>query len=133
MKRRERRDRSKPYTTKKPAAKKAATKAAPKAVPKAQEIIINNPASQAKLDLIQEKTREVEEAEKVKELSSQMGNYFRELASCFKELTAGTSKVGDTVENWDLIFQTMGSTHRDEQSTLVLFETSKVPHARGPM
>lgn len=113
-KRGERRQTARPYTLRKPTAKSNKPVAKPEPTPVVPEVNINNPASQAKLELIQEKQREVEEAEKVKQLSYQMGNYFRELADCFKELTAATTNVGNTLENWDLIFSTMGETNQEK-------------------
>lgn len=114
--RKERRESSRPYPTRKPVSE-------PKPAPAPEVVVITNPASQAKLDLISEKQREVEETEKVKQLSNQMGKYFRELADCFKELTAGTTNVGDVLENWDLIFSTMGEMNTNrEKPSLVRFK-----------
>ncbi|KAI9476114.1 MAG: hypothetical protein EXX96DRAFT_288531 [Benjaminiella poitrasii] len=82
-----------------------------------KEKIVNNPASQIKLDLIKEKLREVEETNKVKELSAQMVTYFRQLTESMKKLTEGAQDVGSTIGNWDLIFETMGEMNKGEDKS----------------
>ncbi|KAI7902806.1 uncharacterized protein BX663DRAFT_510553 [Cokeromyces recurvatus] len=93
-----------------------------------EEVIVNNPASQAKLDLIKEKLREVEETNKVKDLSAQMVTYFRGLSESMKKLTECAEDVGNTFENWDLIFNTMGEMNKGEEKSNEIWVRFKKTH-----
>jgi hypothetical protein len=97
-----------------------------KANTEAQEsVIVNNPASQAKLDLIKEKQREVEETTKLKESSAQMVQYFHDLSDGIKDLTKSAQGVSKTLENWDHIFGTMGEMNKNEEHAVwVRFKNS---------
>lgn len=103
-------------------------------------VIVNNPASQAKLDLIKEKQREVEETSKINESSAQMVQYFLDLTDGIKDLTESAQGVSKTLENWDHIFGTMGEMNRNKEkpvwvrfkkSTSIAKGTGKMPERNG--
>jgi F0F1-type ATP synthase membrane subunit b/b' len=118
----------------------ALAEALEKANTEAQEsVIVNNPASQAKLDLIKEKLREVEETNKLKESSAQMVQYFHDLSDGIKDLTESAQGVSKTFENWDDIFSTMGEMNKTDEktvwvrfkkSTLAIKETGNISNKR---
>ncbi|KAI8988501.1 hypothetical protein BDF20DRAFT_856029 [Mycotypha africana] len=86
------------------------------AVPSSMKIIdgpkISNPATEAKLEAIKEKEKEVEGTNKVKNMSADMLSYFRTLTDNIKELAEDAQTVGKSLENWHHVFNMMSEMNR---------------------
>ncbi|KAI8361811.1 hypothetical protein EDC96DRAFT_512590 [Choanephora cucurbitarum] len=82
-------------------------------------------ASQAILDLVKEKQREVEETLKMRQLSADMVKKLHLLSQGIQALTENASSVRKTLENWDNVFNTMAELNLQEgkhNSTWVRFD-----------
>ncbi|KAI8640651.1 hypothetical protein BD408DRAFT_419424 [Parasitella parasitica] len=93
----------------------------------AKEKIVNNPPSAQKLALIQAKQQEADELVKINELGADMVKYIQKLANGVEIATHSAQKTGDTLENWERVFTTMGEMNRGEEKTnetWVRFKTS---------
>ncbi|ORZ06898.1 hypothetical protein BCR42DRAFT_456232 [Absidia repens] len=75
----------------------------------------------AKLELLREKTTELEELTRIKDLSAQLGQHFDRLANNVQGLSEGAQDVSNVVGNWDYVFGTMG-----------LMNTDSGPGSRNP-
>ncbi|CEP18839.1 hypothetical protein [Parasitella parasitica] len=96
-----------------------------------EEKIVNNPPSAQKLALIQAKQQEADELVKINELGADMVKYIQKLASGVEMATHSAQKTGDTLENWERVFTTMGEMNRGEEKsneTWVRFKTAPNQH-----
>ncbi|CAO3653196.1 unnamed protein product [Cunninghamella blakesleeana] len=66
------------------------------------------PASDAKLQLLQEKTVELEHLLKIKEQTDQLYSYFEQLARNMDDLKHDAQGVATSLGNWNDVFRTMG-------------------------
>ncbi|KAI8084021.1 uncharacterized protein B0P05DRAFT_535872 [Gilbertella persicaria] len=88
-----------------------------------QTITNTDRASQAILDLVQKKQREVEETMKIRQLSVDMVHKLRQLSQGMQALTENSASVRKTLENWEVVFNTMGEMNTQEQNaTWVRFQ-----------
>ncbi|CAO3650478.1 unnamed protein product [Cunninghamella echinulata] len=65
-------------------------------------------ASDAKLQLLQEKTTELEHLLKIKEQTNQLCQYFEQLAQNMDDLQHDAKGVANSLGNWNDVFRTMG-------------------------
>ncbi|KAL0077528.1 hypothetical protein J3Q64DRAFT_1768112 [Phycomyces blakesleeanus] len=68
---------------------------------------ISNQASQAKLNLIREKTLELEKIKEMNAMSNGLVLLFGDVADSMKDLSKGAEGVSKIMENWDYVFRIM--------------------------
>ncbi|ORX43341.1 hypothetical protein DM01DRAFT_77009 [Hesseltinella vesiculosa] len=73
-------------------------------------------ASAAKLAMIYEKQQELEELQKMKELSEHLVQHFENLTQSVESLAMGCKGVAQSLGNWDYVFRTMGSINTESSS-----------------
>lgn len=86
-----------------------------------------NPASQAKLALLAEKEKELEQVFKIKEKSDALVKCFQDLAEGVTDLSKGAQGVSETLANWNRVFNIMGEMKYDDNNRnpkWVRFESS---------
>ncbi|KAI9009993.1 hypothetical protein CLU79DRAFT_839798 [Phycomyces nitens] len=68
---------------------------------------ISNQASQAKLNLIREKTLELEKIKEINSMSNDLVLLFADIADSMKDLSKGSEGVSNIMSNWDHVFRIM--------------------------
>lgn len=98
----------------------------PKSIDPIEEPVLN-PASQAKLALLAEKEKELDQVFKIKEKSDALVKCFQDLAEGITDLSKGAQGVSETLANWNRVFNIMGEMKYDDNSKnpkWVRFESS---------